>query len=218
MASSLAAAVAAALMAGSALAAGPTGRCEPGAAPLAARFQVRVTPPAGTATPVREQTWTFIRDARQVALLKGEVDEIWNRDAAGRIGFQRVFHADRQVVDYSPGELATLNVRPDWMVLSCFVDPQEPAAAGSRQRVGWSRRLDLPLHLERRSADGTLTRIRLVAQFPAAPAVWPLPGERSADYLHLDAADFGDMDYEPVVRKSETLDLRAGWRAPHSHD
>ena len=33
-------------------------------------------------------------------------------------------------------------------------------------------------------------------------------GEKAAHYLHLDAADFGDMDGEPVVRKSEALDMR----------
>ncbi|GAP34226.1 hypothetical protein ISF6_4005 [Piscinibacter sakaiensis] len=43
-------------------------------------------------------------------------------------------------------------------------------------------------------------------------------GQRSADYLRLDAADFGDMDYDPVVRKAEALDIRLGWRTAHHHD
>jgi hypothetical protein len=47
---------------------------------------------------------------------------------------------------------------------------------------------------------------------------WPGVGAKSAQYLHLDAADFGDMDYDPVVRKSEALDTRLGWRASHKHD
>ena len=29
---------------------------------------------------------------------------------------------------------------------------------------------------------------------------------------------FGDMDHEPVVRLSEALDIRSGWRQPHAHD
>jgi hypothetical protein len=41
---------------------------------------------------------------------------------------------------------------------------------------------------------------------------------KSAHYLHIDAADFGDMDYDPVVRKAEALDTRLGWRASHKHD
>jgi len=45
-----------------------------------------------------------------------------------------------------------------------------------------------------------------------------LVGDTSANYWHQDAADFGDMDYDPVVRKSEALDMRLGWRASHKHD
>jgi hypothetical protein len=213
------------MAAGSAAEAATAAHCEAGAAPVAARFEVRITPPKGVAQPARQQTWTFIREAQQVALIKGDVEERWRRDESGRIRFERIFHADRHVVDYSPGELATLNVQPAWAALSCFVDPQNLVAtarrqptAGAWERVTWNRALNLPSRLERRSRDGTLTRLRLTAQFAVPPAGWPLPGERSDEYLHLDAADFGDMDYDPVVRKSEALDLRAGWRAPHSHD
>ena len=45
-----------------------------------------------------------------------------------------------------------------------------------------------------------------------------MPGARSADYLRIDAADFGDMEYDPVVRKAEAIDIRAGWRSAHAHD
>jgi hypothetical protein len=200
-------------------------KCDPEAGPVAARFEVRVTPPTSSKKATRNQVWTFYRDARQVALLKGDIEEIWQRDDAGRIRFERVFHVDQQVVDYSPGELATLNVMPDWAALSCFVDPRDLAAASGPQgaarerlQIEWSTRINLPARFERRARDGTTTRIRLIASFPTPPAAWPAPGARSGDYRHLDAADFGDMDYEPVVRKSETLDVRAGWRAPHLHD
>jgi hypothetical protein len=200
-------------------------RCDPGAAPVVARFEVRITPPPASRKATRNQVWTFYRDARRVALLKGDIEEIWQRDDAGRIRFERVFHADRQIVDYSPGELATLNVMPDWAALSCFVDlrdlvaaPGSQGAARERLQIDWSSTLNLPTRFERRARDGTTTRIRLTASSSTTPAGWPAPGARSGDYRHLDAADFGDMDYEPVVRKSETLDVRAGWRAPHLHD
>jgi hypothetical protein len=58
----------------------------------------------------------------------------------------------------------------------------------------------------------------LVASAPTPLPNWPEIGVKSAHYLHLDAADFGDMDYDPVVRKSEALDMRLGWRASHKHD
>ena len=37
------------------------------------------------------------------------------------------------------------------------------------------------------------------------------------DFQRLDAADFGDMDDNPVVRQEEARDALAGWRKPHSH-
>ncbi|WP_309624744.1 hypothetical protein [Methylibium sp.] len=41
---------------------------------------------------------------------------------------------------------------------------------------------------------------------------------RAADYLRIDAADFGDMEYDPIVRKAEAMDVKAGWRVAHRHE
>jgi hypothetical protein len=88
---------------------------------------------------------------------------------------------------------------------------------GAQLRVDWMPALQLPALIERRDKIG-FTRIQLMAQAAIAPAHWPQPGARSADYLRLDAADAGDMGYEAVMRKSEAMDLRAGWRLPHAPD
>jgi hypothetical protein len=174
-----------------------------------------------------------------VAVLKGSVDEVWFRDAQQRVSFERVFHDDARVVDYSTGELATLHVQVDWAALSTFVDPSELAQLKRvsqqgqgkdtrlllRGRVGqelvtvdWLPALKLPLRLTRQAKDGTTVRMVMLESAPSPRPNWPVIGEKSADYLHLDAADFGDMNYEPVVRKSEALDVRLGWRASHKHD
>jgi len=39
-----------------------------------------------------------------------------------------------------------------------------------------------------------------------------------AVYRQLDAADFGDMLKDPVVRKASRLDVGAGWRVEHGHE
>lgn len=200
--------------------------------PLAARFSVSTTPSASS------QTWYFFRDAQRIAVLKGDVDEVWHRDTQGRIRFERVFHPERQAVDYSPGELAALRVEVDWVALGSFIDPQELATlkpvsrngqgpnsvqrlqgqhGGQTLRVDWLPALQLPALISRHTQAGH-TRITLMHHSTTAPATWPQPGQRSAHYLRFDAADFGDMPYEPVVRKSEAIDIRAGWRAAHNHD
>ncbi len=199
---------------------------------LCAKFSVTAT---GVAAP---HTWYFFRNAQRIAVLKGDFDEVWHRDVQGRISFERVFHNERQAVDYSSGELATLGVQAEWAALASMVDPKELATLklvsrsgsgaqhrlrleglhnGERLRVDWLPALQLPLRVERQSKAGR-TRIELLQQANTAPPQWPQPGQASADYLRFDAADFGDMGYQPVVRKSEAMDIRAGWRVTHKHD
>jgi hypothetical protein len=210
-------------------------------APLAARYAVTIERAVAGLSRVKPQqhTWYFHREAHRIALLKGSVDEVWFRDDQQRISFERVFHDDERVVDYSTGELATLNVKVDWAALSTFVDPSElaqlklvskqgkgkDARLQLRGRVGqelltvdWLPALQLPQSLMRQVKGGATVRMKLVASAQAPLPTWPELGVKSAQYLHLDAADFGDMDYDPVVRKSEALDARLGWRASHKHD
>ncbi len=207
---------------------------------LAARYVVSLTPARQrTATAPHRADWYFFRDATRIAVLKGAIDETWTRDTQGRIAFERTFHEHAKVTDYSPGELLTLGLQPDWAALATFVDARELAGlqlkarsghgAGLRLRlegrvgsdslrVDWLPALQLPALVLRHSPSQGTTRIELLQHAATAPTAWPQPGQRSANYLHLDAADFGDMDYEPVVRLSEALDIRSGWRQPHAHD
>ncbi len=199
---------------------------------LSAKFMV------STSKHPNPQAWFFSRDAHQVALLKGSIDEVWHRDAQGRLIFERVFHAERQVVTYSSGELAALGVQADWAALASLVSAQELASLkqvssrgtgatrslrlqgqhqGAWWRIDWMPALQLPALIERRSPAG-FARIQLLVHNTVATADGPRPGTRSADYLRLDAADAGDMAYEAVMRKSQALDLRAGWRLPHLND
>lgn len=210
-----------------------------GPAPLSARFRVRVTGPASAAQPAVQQVWYFHRSGEQVALLKGAIDEVWRHDSQGHVSFERVFHEAQHTTYYTEGELLTLGVATDWAALSTLVDPQVLAAlrvvsrhgtgaaerqvlsgrvAGEAYRIEWSPALQLPVRLARTERDGRRTELRLEQQAAVAPAEWPQAGQRSADYVRLDAADFGDMDYEPVVRQSEALDIRLGWRVAHHHD
>ena len=181
-----------------------------------------------------------MRDPQRIALAKGDLlEEIWHRDDAGRISLQRCFHSHQQVVHYSAGELITLGVQPDWGQLGRLVDVRdgvlqaEPGQAvgspwGGVQRlhghvnadrvtVDWLPAWQLPLRLQRQGRLGqrlTLTLQALTATLPAGAAQ---PGERAARYQILDAADFGDMPHEPVVRLCQLMDQQQGWRTAHAH-
>jgi hypothetical protein len=213
-------ALALALACGGVLAQTPMGVTEAEAgtdAPLAARYRVAViagsnaSGSTGTSV-VRQQEWVFWRQAGTVAINKGGTEEIWQRDAHGRISLQRVLHAQRTVVDYSAGELATLGIEVDWSELCRF------GSAAGTTGVEWDGSLNLPARLTQLINGRTLVRFDLLEAQPGAPADWDLPSHRSAGYAHIDAADFGDMAYDPAVRVAESLDVQAGWRqATHRH-
>ena len=207
-----------ALACGGVLAQTPMGvtEAEAGAAadaPLAAKYRVVVIAGSNASgSVVRQQEWVFWRQADTVAIHKGNTEEIWQRDVHGRISLQRVLHAQRTVVDYSAGELAALGVEPDWSELSRF------GSAAGTAGVDWDDSLNLPGRLTQLINGRTLVRFDLLESRAGAPADWDLPGRRSAGYARIDAADFGDMAYDPAVRAAESLDVQAGWRqAAHRH-
>jgi hypothetical protein len=113
-----------ALACGGVLAQTPMGVTEAEAAadaPLAAKYRVVVIAGSNASgSLVQQQEWVFWRQADTVAINKGSTEEIWQRDAQGRITLQRVLHAQRTVVDYSAGELATLGIEVNWSELRRF--------------------------------------------------------------------------------------------------
>ena len=205
-------------------------------APVAARYQVTISRRDPSSKQMRSigETWYFQRGPQRITLIRGDIEEHWTRDERGTVRFERVFHADQRVVDYTAGELATLGIDVSWDALATFIDAREltllkPAggmrapqrfsrkAAGRSVDVEWSAKAGLPARLTRVSTSGR-AQFELMESHASAPATWPVAGLRSADYLHVDSADFGDMEYDAFVRKAETFDVLAGWRKPHGHD
>ena len=214
-------------------------------APVAARYQVTISrrDPASKKLRSASETWYFQRSPQRVTLIRGDIEEHWMRDERGTLRFERVFHADQRVVDYTAGELTTLGIDVSWDALATFIDARELAllkpagaprglrglrgagatqsfngkSAGRSVDVEWSAQAGLPVRLTRVSPTGRV-QFELLESHASAPASWPVAGLRSADYLHVDSADFGDMEYDAFVRKAETFDVLAGWRKPHAHD
>ena len=73
----------------------------------------------------------------------------------------------------------------------------------------------LPVRLVRHSPTGQVLFER-TALHRIAPADWPVAGAGTGNFQRLDAADFGDMQDNPVVQKAQAFDQRAGWRRAHS--
>ena len=199
---------------------------------LAAQFQVTLARPG---RPQQQQTWQLSRSSALITWRKGQAtEELWHRDRSG-IRLERVLRSERHVIAYSAGELRTLEVGVDWPTLGslfpaaslALLKPQAPLRA--RQPQHWTGRIGaeqvdllwdpvalLPIRLVRQGPNGRVL-FKRVALHASAPGDWPRAGAGTDDFQHLDAADFGDMDYNPVVRRARAEDERAGWRKPH-HD
>ena len=199
---------------------------------LAAQFRVTLARPG---RPMQQQTWQLNRSSALITWRKGPAtEELWHRDRSG-IRLERVLRGDRHVIAYSAGELRTLEVAVDWPTLGslfpaaslALLKPQAPLHAGQPQhwagRIGteqvdllWDPVALLPIRLARQGPQGRVLFKRM-ALHGSAPSDWPRAGAGTEDFQRLDAADFGDMDYNPVVRRARAEDERAGWRKPH-HD
>ncbi len=215
-------------------AAGPVpGTSRVSAAPdLAARFRVTWTP---RGHPAQAQQWQLQRSAAEISWIKGDGrEDIWRRDVSG-IRLERVLRRDRHRIDYSAGELRTLDVQVDWRALGSLLTDADLARLhrlpdaqpgawphyhgvldGEQVDLRWDPAAQLPVQLLRRGKAGQVLYQRL-ALLATAPAHWPRAGAGTDDFQRLDAADFGDMDDNPVVRQEEARDALAGWRKPHRH-
>ena len=226
-----------AVLDGSAKGAAAAGGHAAGAAPkalvdLSASFKVNFQPKSGRG---QSQTWSLVRRGAEIVWSKGDtLDEIWRLEASG-IALQRVMHDERHVIEYSAGELRTLGVAVDWRELASLLGEHDLASlssvrlarlpagqtlyrgrlAGDQVEVLWDDVACLPIRMIREGSKGRVQMVRQAVEWGGAAANDAT--RRASDYARLDAADFGDMEYNPVVRRVMAQEERLGWRRAHSH-
>lgn len=197
--------------------------CQPDAGgALTAEYTVHYRPAHAGEAPTPPQIWRLQRTTDGISWRKGDVQELWLRQPNG-VRLLRVFHADQQVVDYAPGELSALGVPARWDELASLL-PDEGLRALGRQgaqyagqwqgeqvEVDWDAAAALPGRLVRRSPAGEVRYERTACTAKAAITT------DFAGYGRIDAADFGDMAYDPFVRKAQAYDEQRGWRVAHTH-
>ncbi len=156
---------------------------------LCAQYQISAGLAAGTSI-----TWSFQRTKDRVVTEALGYSEIWTRADNGSLSLQRVFHADKKIVEYSNAELDT-----------------------RRQLPKWTEVLDIPARIQR-GHGGSRIKFELVAVGP--PESCPTPSEiQLIDYGRIDIADFGDMEDDPFVRKVMASDgARHTAVGVHVHD
>jgi hypothetical protein len=184
-------------------------------APLAARFDLKID---GHRT-----DWYLWRDKDSIETANAGSGrgEIWERQGDG-YAYSRIFHKERKIVEYTPGELKARSVAPDWEQLGSIISPSQLAqlkrignktlfgqkAVHYRGQVG-SERVDLwwldqprlPALLHRTAGDRRVI-LRLKELQATSPSDWPSArSSQIATYGRIDAADFGDMETDPFVAR-----------------
>jgi len=195
--------------------------------PLAARYQFQ--------TGKRNSDWYLIREANRIVIYDAASGQakLWEKDVRGDIEFSRIFTADRRLVEYAPGEIKARGPVPDWNALASIVGPRELAGlrktgerkvlgrnaavlsgntAGGKLQVWWLAQERLPAMVQHGQGSKAVRLVlRELRSQPASEWNWAEP-ETLAAYARLDAADLGDMEYDPFVQKVLHLDGHS-----HSH-
>ncbi|MDP3330596.1 MAG: hypothetical protein Q8Q40_11255 [Methylococcaceae bacterium] len=179
---------------------------------LAAEFETIVESDGGQ----QRYQWRFWRTAKRVEThnLQDNTGEIWTKSADGKIAYERVFHDQQQVIEYTPGDLNAIGSVPDWSAIATLLN--QPMIAGlveddheqvlgrpashyqsNTLEVTWLDREQLPALIKRNDHGHTITT-RVIGIYPLAESPWSY--QRSTNYRYTDFADIGDKESDPFIQ------------------
>ncbi len=188
---------------------------------LAAEFETLVTATEGQGDQtVQRYRWRFWRASNYIETknLEDHTGEIWKKSANDQISYEQVFHAQRQAIDYFPGDLSVIGVELDWSALATLVNPSmlanlvadepEIVLGRSAQRyqsldnelgleLCWLEHEQIPASIKFID-HGHKVETRLLAIYPLAQSPWSY--QQTADFRHTDFADLGDKENDPVIK------------------
>lgn len=167
--------------------------------------------------------WYLWRSESVVETLEshGNTGEAWRRSRTGEVtGYERLFHVDRKLIEYVPGDLAAVGAAPDWTRLASVVDPSQIGTAltkrgedvfagvpveiwsgesgGVTLEVRWCPEWAVPVRIVR-TQGGEILEFDLRDARAAGATPWSRP--KSGRYDRVDFADIGDRTTDPFFRR-----------------
>ena len=170
---------------------------------------------------VQEWDWYWWRqpDCVETRDAGGSTGQIWESSKSGQVTYWRVFHKEKRVIEYTPGDLRALGQHPDWPTVSSVIDPTllttklQPVGKveildrqaqryqgqvdGMEFEVWWLDQEQVPA-LIRQVSEIREETLRLKEIYPLQKSPWSY--SQIVDYMHLDYADLGDKESDPFVR------------------
>lgn len=190
---------------------------------VACRYEMNIIPHDKSHAPTTK-AWFFWRTANSIQTQDADGDhgELWQRTAMGSIQYRKLYHSDKTAVEYMPADNAANNINFDWLKLSNMLSQQELDTLkvvekshvlnrNAERRTGkiddqtiemqWLPAEQLPASIIRNDENRTVA-LRLIDITPLSEATQkPVAIEDIANYRHIDAVDFGDMENDPFVKK-----------------
>ena len=171
----------------------------------------------------QKTNWDMVRKPDSIITFNETTQrgEIWQRDNKGEISHTRIFPREKKLVEYTQGELKTLNKLPNWNQLASIFNPEQVTKlkkTGEKERFGkqalilegtlnglptiiwWIDELQIPAYVKQ--GEGHLrTQIIMKALYKVTPAQWAWADSSTFEnYAKIDASDLGNMESDPFVK------------------
>jgi hypothetical protein len=136
--------------------------------------------------------WKFWRNQNRIEThnLSDNSGEIWTKSANGKIEYERVFHDQKQIINYRDSDLAAIGEYPNWLAMATLLTPAE--AQNPNSEITWLPESQIPALIQRHE-NGHSIITKLVNLKTDAPL-------KTSDYRHIDFADLGDKESDPFIQ------------------
>jgi hypothetical protein len=200
--------------------------------PVAATYVLR----ASSGSEERAAEFVLVRTEQVVEVqdkASGMVER-WERDPSGKVFYSRIFLDAGKIIEFQPADFASAGVTDNWETIRSVLSPaslQELTARGhgrtldvrtdlyrgevegARVAVAWIADIGLPAQIERKGAAAR-SRLQLTSlERGSAASAFLVPKAQVESFEHIDFADLGDREGDPVI---EGLLAQSGL-ALHSH-
>lgn len=199
---------------------------------LAAEFETKVI--IANQQQSAPATWRLFRTPQKTEMmsLSAGTSDVWSRTSRDLWFYEKLYHQDKQVVQYTPVDLKVLGISPLGLNQSFAVNPtiltaigpgeQSQAIMGQRSlifsgkfegvdyKIVWLPDLHLAARVERKTAQVT-TIDTLKRYFTLASSPWQFTN--TLGYRLIDYSDLGDMERDPFVVK-----IQSQMTAGHGHN
>lgn len=200
--------------------------------PVAATYALRAS--SGSEQRVAEFVLVRTDEVVEVQDKASGIVERWSRDPSGHVFYSRIFLDAGKVIEYQPADFVSAGVNDSWdtirsvlpieslqeltarghgRTLGVRTDLYRGDVEGARISVAWMPDIGLPAKVERKNAAAR-SRLQLTSlERGSAALAHRVPQSRIDSFEHVDFADLGDREGDPVI---EGLLAQSGL-ALHAH-